>query len=568
MPHYLSVSGAHVGMLMSAVWLIGLLAGTSRRSCALWAMVAVTAYAILAEPRPPILRATVMADLFCLAVLFRRPVRSANWLALAAIILLAINPTQLFLPGFQLSFITVTVIIYLSPVVHDAGRRLVDRALRRDDPLLMPDIQRRLNEPSTLRKVVGRVLSVLGWWLAFVVSAWMVSLLLSAHHFQRVAIWGWLNNFLVFPLIWLTEIAGLAKTVLTAIAPPIAGLPGILLAGLTNTLIALVGLLARLPGSGMPTPAVPGWLTVAGLAVLALWIVAPWLQIRGRWVATFALGFVALAAWRLAPAGSSDTLHLNVLAVGDGTACVIALPNGRTFIYDIGSSPPYDLERWTVGPLLAHRHARRVDAVVVSHPNIDHFSGLRQLIERRSVGEVIAAPHFEHLTNPGDAGGRLLAEVRSEGTPWHTVVRGDALDDTGNVEIEVLWPPPLAELDITRSNDTSIVLRMTCAGYRVLLCGDIQTLAQRELMARGDLDADVLILPHHGGVVGNTRAFLEAVNPTYCIRSSGQRDVHTDNGLLELVADRRYFNTADDGAVQVRITPSRLTVQPWRARAH
>ena len=61
---------------------------------------------------------------------------------------------------------------------------------------------------------------------------------------------------------------------------------------------------------------------------------------------------LALAGWQLAPAGKSDALRLHVLSVGNGTCCVIRLPDSQTLIYDIGSRPPYDLERWAVGPLL------------------------------------------------------------------------------------------------------------------------------------------------------------------------------------------------------------------------
>ncbi len=562
--HYLSVSGAHVGMLASAVWLVGLLVGGSRRACAACAFAAVTAYAIVAEPRPAILRAALMADLLCLALLLRRPVRSANWLALAAIILLIAEPTQLFSPGFQMSFLTLVALLYLSPRLHDAAARLMRRLLGRDDPLLAPAIQQQLNPPSPGRVVVNWVTHVLGWWLAMSVSAWTVGAALGTCHFQRLAVWGWLNSILIMPLVWLTLVTGFVKALLSLAVPSIATLLGWPLALITETLVVFVQFLARLPGAGMPAPAVPGWLTAAGLAVLAFWVLRPWLRIARYWVAVAAFAFITSAAWQLAPPFPGDTLRLDVLSVGNGTACVIGLPNGRTFIYDIGSMPPYDIERWRVGPLLARRRAYRIDAVILSHPNLDHFSGLPDLLDHRSVKAVIAAPHFERLSKPGSAGARLLADVRQHGIPRQTVVRGDRLNGTGNVEIEVLWPPPLDELSIARANDSSIVLGITYAGCRVLLCGDIEELPQRQLLAMGNLKADVLVLPHHGGVEPNTGAFLEAVDPAYCIRSSGQRDVHTYSGLLDLVAHRQYFNTADDGAVEIRVTPSELTVRPWR----
>jgi competence protein ComEC len=160
----------------------------------------------------------------------------------------------------------------------------------------------------------------------------------------------------------------------------------------------------------------------------------------------------------------------------------------------------------------------------------------------------------------------VLAEMRRQAVSWHTLVRGDRLTGTGVARIDVLWPPPLDELAIEKTNDTGIVLRIEYAHRRVLLCADIEEFAQQHLLASADLKADVLVLPHHGGVESNTAAFIKAVDPTWCVRSSGQRDAHTHNGILDLVAGRKYFNTADDGAIEICMTPAALQVSSQRNR--
>jgi competence protein ComEC len=340
----------------------------------------------------------------------------------------------------------------------------------------------------------------------------------------------------------------------------VAGWP---LARVTDGLVGAVHLLDRLPGSGMAAPGIPAWLVLAGLGVLTLWVLAPWLCLPTRWVAVAAIIFAVLFAWRFTPAERGDTLTVRIFAVGDGTTSLITLPDGHTLVYDIGSTPPYDIERWTLGPILAQERIRRIDTVILSHANLDHYSGLPDLLEHRTVGHLVIAPHFERI---GGAR-RIWDEIASSGVPKRLVVRGDRLGDTGDVAIEVLWPPAPDELTINRANDTSIVLRVSYAGVRVLLCGDAEEVAQNHLLETTDLAADVLVLPHHGGVDPTTMAFITAVNPRYCIRSSGQRDALTTNGLLDLVAGRTYYNTADDGAVEVRIAPDDLTVQPFRQRS-
>ncbi len=80
------------------------------------------------------------------------------------------------------------------------------------------------------------------------------------------------------------------------------------------------------------------------------------------------------------------------------------------------------------------------------------------------------------------------------------------------------------------------------------------------------INAEVLALPHHGGVVHNTRAFIGAVDPRVAIRSTGQRRYMTTNGIDAIAAPREYYSTADDGCVLIRIRDGKLEAGPWRKR--
>lgn len=562
--HYLSVSGAHVGMLAGTIWLLAPLLGASKRGAAVWAIMAVTAYGVLAEPRPPILRAVVMTNLLGLAILLRRPVRTANWLPMAAFILLVLKPTQLFQADFQLSFVTVVAVIYLSPRLYSTGSTTFRWVTRRDDPLLSPEMQLRLN-PTAWRRFAYTATRGFGLGLSVSLAAWMVGTLVGVYHFQRVAMWGWLNSLLLAPLVALVLVVGLFKSLIAMALPPASSLLAPLLSVLTDGLVGVVELMAEMPGAGLITPAMGGELVVLGLAFFALWMIQPWLRLGGRWLGAAALAVLTAIAWGMSPAGPTDTLRMHVLSVGNGTACVIQLPNARTLCYDIGSMPPYDVEKWAVGPLLASQRTYRVAGVILSHANLDHYCGLPELIERRSVEAVMATPHFEHVAHTSSAVGRLMAGVKANGVPWLTLARGDHLTGTGEVLVEVLWPPR-EEVDVRESNDTSMVLRISYAGRRILVCGDIEERALQQLLGSADLKADVLLLPHHGSVEPSTAAFIGAVDPEYCIRSSGRRDHETRNSLLELVEGRCYFNTAEDGAIEVVVDPARLVVTPQIVR--
>jgi len=557
--HYLSVSGAHVGMLVGAVWAIGTFLGIGRRRFAAWAMTAATGYAVLAEPSAPIIRAAIMTDLACLALLARRPVRAANCLALSALVLLVMRPTQLFNAGFQLSYVTLLSVIYVSPRVYYAGMRAYRRLTRRDDPLLAPEMQQRLGMRSPIWAWWDRAVRSLGGLVAVGLAASAVGALLSAYHFHQVQCWGWINTIVLVPFVWFVMVVGLIKPVVAGIVPWLSDPLGWALATVTDALIELVEAMARLPAAAFATPAIPPWIVASGLLLVVLWTVQDALRIPPRCCRLAGLAFAVAVSFALAPPSPRPSLTMHVLAVGNGTSTVIGLPNSKTLLYDAGCFPPYDLERWTLGPLLSRERCWRIDATIISHANLDHYAALPELLDRRWVARVITTPHFEHAGQAHSTSRELIARLRGKPGLWQIASRGDRLSGTGEAQLEVLWPPA-EEITPGDTNETSLVLRISYGGKRILACGDIEEYAIRRLLATTDLRADVLLLPHHGSVTPFTAAFVRAVDPQYCIRSTGRRE--TSPALAEIVAGRTYFSTANDGAIEVRIERGALTVAP------
>jgi competence protein ComEC len=80
-----------------------------------------------------------------------------------------------------------------------------------------------------------------------------------------------------------------------------------------------------------------------------------------------------------------------------------------------------------------------------------------------------------------------------------------------------------------------------------------------------DLSADVLLLPHHGGLTPSTAAFVEAVQPRYLIQSSSRSTSATLERLGGIVGDGRLFNTADDGAIRIVLGGAEIEVSGFRS---
>ncbi len=581
--HFIAVSGTNVAVLMSFVWLVGRAFCRTRRQCTSMMLVAVVAYACVADPRPPILRATVMGVLFCTSLWIQRPRAHLNWICAAAVVLVLVNPVTVFDAGFQLSFAAVLAVTYLAPALL-AAVGAVGQKLRR--PYAAQDAQlARAASPSPsdtvrlLRQFWRGARRTVVMVLAASLAAWLVSLPIVTVYFQQVQPWAPISSAVVFPMMSAVMLLGLAKVLCGGISQTAAGAVTAILDPLDRWLVWIVEEFSKLPGAGLRVSTPPVWL----IAIYGLLLIAFVLRFAGYRtgqqgdgvsnmtsyrrpirVPRFLLPMLAILfalgalAWVLPPK-QADRLVITVLSVGRGSATVIEMPDGQVILYDAGSSYPSDVGKNTIVPFLTHRGIRRIDQVYISHPNLDHFSGLPTVLTELDASPVVLNACFGPKSLPRSPSAHLLDLLRE------AAARIDVLDpatrrwELGGATFELL--SPLSECDAAKSaNDASTVLRISHAGRAVLLTGDIEDRTQRALLAGGDLRADVLLLPHHGGVRSSTREFIQAVQPSIAIRSSHERAAETFNGIDRLLGDVPLYNTADLGAIQVVLDRDGVTV--------
>jgi competence protein ComEC len=343
---------------------------------------------------------------------------------------------------------------------------------------------------------------------------------------------------------------------------------GSVVAACTEWVTDWVRLWAAVPGVSVIAPPPPLWLVLLALTFFALWAARRTLAISGHCIAVGLVACVVCAVfWHLPGRPGDGELRVRVLAVGDGAATIIRFPNGRAIVYDCGTTPPRELYRATLCAALDADRVRRLDAVVVSHPNIDHYSAVPELAAHVPIEAVWLTSHFAVQGSAPGRGplARLMQELERRRTPIGQVHAGNRIVHTGGVSMEVLWPPPADEFAPTDLNDTSVVLRLRYGEHSILLTGDIEQEPQRWLMEHVDLRSDVLVLPHHGSVKPWTADFIRAVSPRYAIRSSGKRRELGPEGLSDFMAGYTYLNTADDGAVLIRLDVHGVRVSSCRS---
>jgi competence protein ComEC len=262
------------------------------------------------------------------------------------------------------------------------------------------------------------------------------------------------------------------------------------------------------------------------------------------------LAVVCGVAWMAALGRPDGRLHVVALDVGQGDAILVVTPGGRRMLVDGGPSPSALLEQ--LGRRLAPWD-RRLDVVVLTHPDLDHVGGLSAVLERFEVAQIVD-PRLEAASGEAAA---WEAAVASEGAAVHRAVAGGriVLDETAGVVADVLWPPEPRFTDTERAtNDNAVVLRLRYGTVTMLLTGDIEAPAEAAILRRGpDLRSTVLKVAHHGSRTSTTPAFLAAVAPWAAVISLGADNDygHPAPETLQRLAELPVWRTDRNGAVEL-----------------
>jgi len=370
------------------------------------------------------------------------------------------------------------------------------------------------------------------------------------------------------PVVMLSLVAGFAKVLLTLAWPSGATTWAAIAIAPTAWMRHLVGWLALLPKSDVALPAPPVWLVLLYYAAL-VWFLVP--MKRPKWQLLLRMApagicllamFLPLATGHATEIAKPHSLKLTLLAIGAGQTAVVQTPADRTFLIDAGSMAQTDLVRKCVGPFLRTAGQRNVDSIFLTHGDYDHISGVSDVVSAYDVHDVFIGPRFRfHALGNQPAEGMLRALDQMDRPP-RQLVRGDVIPIGRDVQVDVLWPPKTSALS---SNDDALVMKVTYAGVSILFPGDIQEDAETALLADpAQLQADVLIAPHHGSSETTTAAFVRAVDPKVILSSNDRTLTGKQKRFENLIDNRLLYRTNRCGAITVTVDEDgTINVEPF-----
>ncbi|MDA3970494.1 MAG: DNA internalization-related competence protein ComEC/Rec2 [Desulfobulbaceae bacterium] len=530
--HLLAISGLHMGLLAGfTMWFSTkflslfprlLLYVPAQQGAAALAMIPVIFYCFISGLHPPAVRACLMTVVLFSGFILRRKWHGPTAIGAAALILLIGNPLLLTMVSFQLSFVAVTAIV-----------------------LILPIIKQRFFTPNHALSWLGLMQRTIlsGLYISLIASLATLPLLL--YHFNRVSLVSPVTTLIMEPLLCLWALGfGLAGSALSVFAPTPATI--LLKVGTLgfDCSLWLGNLINTIPNLTLWLPAPEGWKMILFYSGLIFFLI-----FRNR--ASVSVVIVTLILLLIPFRQHPEYDHVTMIDVGKGNSSLIECASGETILIDCGgpNSTTFNIGRQVIGPFLFHRKIREVDLLILSHSDNDHYSGAPFLIDHFNPKEIWIP--YEYADNPqwnamlkkaNDQGVKIRIPKENESYPLQN---GRTLRNLSNAHrMEPHWS----------QNNQSLVIRFTSGPYSFLFPGDIEELSEENLLhTQKDLQSTVIVAPHHGSKSSSTPAFINRVMPQYVVFSASQygRTTFPAPTIVTRYTDRNSIplKTADKGGI-------------------
>ena len=535
--HFISLSGLHVGILLGFVWIVLNLFLTGKGIKATICILFIMLFMMVVPPVAPTVRACVIAIFMCLAIIFGKRAGLFNALAVSWMVILLIKPTEIYSAGFQLSFACVAGIILFAGRIKSSLDAVLAKLFSRSPNILI----------AVSEKVFHSFIDLLSTGLA----AWVGGVGVLLFHFHSINILSAVWTAVVFHLIWLVLIIGLLKILIAGIFPTAAAGLAWMVNHLITALLWIVKVISESVAGQILTGKIAIWLIVLYYCFILIYVngylIKPGLR-KFLYVACIGLlltGLTVNVYFNKRPSG----LVLNCLSVGAGQSIVIQA-DGKNFIFDAGSISKNDIGNSVILPFLKYSGIEKVKSAFISHDDIDHFNAFPELLDEMQIESM--GLNLEFQRNESDSATVKFIRNKLNEHKIKTLFNrpGIMFNDSG-LSIKLLWPmDKVFDSNDFGDNDKSDVYLIEYAGRKILLCSDIEKKTQAELLSLyPDLQADVVILPHHGSRKSALDDFIKKINPQITIASCSPRQYENINKQIL----SNPFYTATDGCIIVKI---------------
>ena len=551
--HILAVSGLHIGFLY------GLLRFLTARRRTLPVSILITAvillYGEMTMWSPATVRACIVMTISLCASHLRRCSDLLTSVSLAALMILVFQPYQLFNSGFQLSFLALCGIAFLT---------------------------------HPLSTVTGDTIAVM-------LAVQIGTIPVIAYSYCSI---NPLSILINVPVIMLASVLVPLCILLLMMQASILSVPaaGIELAELISYAVMKVNHILSFGGSFSVRTAGPGAAFIIVIYMIVFGLSSEWTRVmllRKDAKAVLKQGILLLMPLAMLFSCLYDTLsddEIIFAAVGQGD-CVHIREEGHDVLIDGGGQAAYekhsnndgsgsnDDEGYNVGksilmPYLMHSGADAVDIALVTHLHADHYKGIEELSEVFPVGAIGIPVDYRSTDHGSPEDQNTRSELPFDPAKIYYIEPDTEIDITEDVSIDVIWPVEVSDDPIAADdpNEHNTVYMIRYKDIKIMVTGDLLEEDELDMVdyyaGTDTLKCDILKVAHHGSKSSSAEAFLDAAKPRLAVIQCGRNNFygHPHKQTLERLEERGIpvFRTDLSGAVGIDIRGSRLSVDLYK----
>lgn len=513
--HILTISGLHISFIGLGIYHLLRKAGVGYGLGGVLSVGILLLYVIMIGFSVSVFRAFLMLLLRIGADMSGRVYDILTALLLSASIIVSYNPLYLSDASFQLSYGAILAILFVAPACKKV---LGDYGKKSDSFYVSLAVQLALF-PITL------------WW------------------YYEISTYGILWNLLIIPLMSILMTTGVMGVIL-----PMKNL-WFSICSMILSVFEWIGQVGnRLPGSRI----VLGRPSVVAVIVFYVWLcIFVWLsKYEVKYRKGILLGLaVAVLLFVKVPNGK---VEITMLDVGQGECIYIKGPYGKDYLFDGGSSSVNQVGKYRIESFLKYKGVGSLEAVFLSHGDMDHCNGIEELLKRQEFGvkihKLILADNFE--TDSGLESVRTTAVENK--VEVYRMTKSNSIKE-GEMCIRCLGP---AEKNL-EGNAGSMVLELTFKQFSMIFTGDVEAEGEEQIIDEIIEPYALLIVSHHGSKNGTTESFLAKTRPKLALISAGANNSygHPHEEVLKRLNQfgSKVLCTAEVGAITVKTNGNSLT---------
>ena len=507
--HVLAVSGLHLGLLYS------FLCRFKRKKRSIPADIAIvlalSAYTALAGFTASVVRACLMIFIHIAGNHLNRRYDLISSTCVSMIIILAVNPMQIYSAGFQMSFLAVITLGIMIPLIQ--------------------------------KKIKGILLPMIA------VQTGMVPY--TMYVFNYVSLTSVISNIPVYFIAAAMIPAGIL--VIAFCWLPVIAKPAAMITGLFVKLLLWCNDFTYMGGVFTFDVASPSVIFLAVYYIFIFYMCSEAGQIAlirrnyKKIAAVFAAAVICGTGCSVYLSDGFEKTDMVFVDVGQGD-CLHIKAGGKNLLIDGGGSFNYNVGKSTLKPYLLKNGVTKIDMAIATHLHTDHYQGLKELSQTYRIKKL--GVYEANSVNEN----HLKKEFKTDEILY--LAAGDVINMGRNVSVEVLSPDRGNPLDEKDENKNSLVLRVNVKGSSVLMTGDIDEKGEKTLIADTDIKADILKIAHHGSRYSSCEKFIAVAAPKIAVIQVGKNTYgHPSEEVIKRLENHKITVLRNDeqGAVGIRV---------------